>query len=395
MFTRSIPLFRLFGFSVRMDASWLLLAVLITWSLAAGYFPSLYPGLAPSTYWWMGVVGLIGLGMSIVLHELAHSLVARRFDMPIKGITLFIFGGVAEMQDEPTSPKGEFLMAAAGPIMSFLLAAAFYLLTIAVAGTGGPMPLQAVLNYLALINILLAVFNLVPAFPLDGGRMLRAALWGWKGDNLWATRIAAGFGSAFGIFLIVLGLLNVVTGNFIGGLWWFLIGLFVRGASSMTLNQTVARNVFAGRPVRDFMRHDPITVTPDLTVESLVQDYIYRYYFKSLPVTQGGRLVGHVTVDDVKAADRSRWSALSVGDIMRPCDDENTIDPDADAGKALAKMRRGGLSRLIVSRGGRIVGIVSLKDMLGYLSLALDLGPDQDGNSTRMTPPPDPRLSHG
>ena len=237
MFANSIRLFRLFGFEVKLDASWLLLAVLIAWSLAVGYFPAVSPGLDTVTYWSMGIVGLFGLAFSIVVHELAHSLVARRFDMPIKGITLFVFGGVAEMRQEPTSPKGEFLMAIAGPLMSVAVAFGFGALAWAfggaavsgAAGDGAPRidapPFVLVLSYLSFINLLLAGFNLIPAFPLDGGRMLRAALWAWKGDILWATRIAAAAGSAFAFALMALGLFSVISGNLDRGIThgiWFL-----------------------------------------------------------------------------------------------------------------------------------------------------------------------------
>ena len=192
MFGARITLFRLLGFEVRLDASWLILAVLLTWSLARGYFPAYYPGLAAQTYWWMGVVGALGLFASIVLHELAHSVVARRYGLPMRGITLFIFGGVAEMDDHPPTAKSEGMMAIVGPIASYALALVFYLLHLAGSGGGLPEALTGVLGYLAFINLVLATFNLVPGFPLDGGRVLRSILWAWKGDLRWATRTASG-----------------------------------------------------------------------------------------------------------------------------------------------------------------------------------------------------------
>ena len=166
-FGARLTLFRLLGFEVRLDASWLILAVLVTWSLARGYFPSTAPGLAAETYWWMGVVGAVGLFASIVLHELAHSVVARRYGLPMRGITLFIFGGVAEMEDHPPTPKAEGLMAIAGPIMSYALALLCYLLYLAASGGGLPAAPVAVLGYLGFINAVLATFNLNPVFPLD------------------------------------------------------------------------------------------------------------------------------------------------------------------------------------------------------------------------------------
>lgn len=376
MFAYRLRLFELFGFKVSVDPSWLLLAILIIWSLAVGYFPAVAPGLESATYWWMGLAGLIGLGLSIVVHELAHSLVARRFDMPIHGITLFIFGGVAEMTEEPRSPKGEALMAIAGPLMSVAAAVVFWLISGLLAAGQIAYPAVIVSGYLAFLNMLLAVFNLVPAFPLDGGRILRAALWGWKGDLVWATRKAAGAGSLFGLFLILLGLFNVVTGNFVGGLWWFLIGLFVRSAAANTLQQQLMRLALSGQPVRRFMRSEPVTVPPDLPLDRLVDGYVFTHFHKTFPVAENGRLVGCVTMDAVRRADRDQWPVRTVGSVMDRCDDI-TIAPDADATQALERMRRSGRSRLMVVDGGRLTGVIALRDLLDYLSLKMDLGADE------------------
>ena len=231
MFGKSIDLFKVFGFEIRIDLSWVFLAILIAWSLSAGLFPFRYEGLSTQTYWIMGIVGAFGLFFSIIVHEMSHSLVARRYGMSIKGITLFLFGGVAEMKQEPPTPRAEFMMAIAGPISSICLAVIFYVFSQVTKSAGGPEAVYGVIKYLAWINGILAVFNLVPAFPLDGGRMLRAVLWGWKNNLRWATRIAAGIGSGFGLLLIFMGILQFFSGNFIGGMWWFFIGMFVRGAA--------------------------------------------------------------------------------------------------------------------------------------------------------------------
>jgi Zn-dependent protease/CBS domain-containing protein len=393
VFTQPVTLFKVFGFDIRLDASWLLLAVLVTWSLAVGFFPQMRPGLSPGIYWSMGVIGLIGLAASILLHELAHALVARRYDLPIRSITLFLFGGVAELREEPRSPSSEFLVALAGPVMSFALAGLLWLSAQAIgagvgqgAGQGAGDLLGVVAGYLATINLLLATFNLVPAYPLDGGRMLRAALWGWKRDIVWATRIASLLGSGFGVLLIVLGLMNVLQGSFLAGMWWFLIGMFVRGASSMALQQTVAREVLSGRPVSAFMRREPVAVDPGTTVDRLVSDYVYRHYYKSFPVVSGDRLLGWVVIDDVKEVPREEWGRAVVEGLMRPATEENTITSGEDVGVALDRMRQSGLSRLLVVDGGRLVGVLSLKDLIGYLQIARDLGDRR---------PPAPRRSAG
>ncbi|MCX6357296.1 MAG: site-2 protease family protein, partial [Candidatus Aureabacteria bacterium] len=281
MFEKRVTLFRLLGFEVRVDPSWLVLALLISWTLAESVFPARYKNLSPPTYWLMGVTGAVGLFASIVFHELCHSLVARAYGVSMKGITLFIFGGVAEMDEEPAHPKAEFFMAVIGPISSLALCAACYGVYRASALFGWPAPAQGVARYLALMNGMLAVFNLLPGFPLDGGRVLRSILWAFKGNLRWATRVASQMGAGLGTALLVLGILNIVVGReFIGGIWWLLIGMFLRNASRASYQQLVARKAFEGEPLRRFMQPDPVTVPPSITIQELVEEYIYRYHYK-------------------------------------------------------------------------------------------------------------------
>lgn len=374
MFGRGITLFRLLGFEVKADPSWIVLAVLVAWSLSTGLFPMQVENLSTGTYWMMGILGAAGLFLSIVVHEFSHSLVARKGGMPMKGITLFIFGGVAEMGDEPPGPGTEFLMAVAGPLASIAVALVFYGLYSLGAGGWMPAPARAVIGYLAMINGLLAAFNLVPAYPLDGGRVLRAVLWGIKKDIHWATRVSSAVGSGFGFLLIFLGLLNVLRGNFIGGMWWALIGLFLNGAARMSYQRLVTRRALEGEPVRRFMSEDPVTVGPSMTVERLVEDVIYRHHHKMLPVVEeDGTLQGCVSTQDVKGVPKDEWCQRTAGDLSSSCSPENTIGPDEDATKALAVMNRSGQSRLMVVEGDRLVGVLALKDLLNFLSLKVDL----------------------
>jgi CBS domain-containing protein len=293
--------------------------------------------------------------------------------LPIRGITLFIFGGVAEMEGEPRSPKAEFLMAIAGPIASFLLALTFYGFSVFGEALGLPRTVVGVTRYLALINGMLATFNLLPAFPLDGGRVLRSALWRWKGDLRWATHIAAQSGSGFGMLLIVLGLINVLTGNFVPGMWWFLLGLFLRGAAAASYRQLMTRRALEGEPVRRFMTPEPMTVPPETTLRELVEDHIYRYHHDLFPVTEDLRLLGCVSTRQVKQVPREKWDRVTVREVIIPCSPVNTIGPDEDALKVLALIRRTGNSRLMVVEDERLVGIIALKDMLAFLSLKMDL----------------------
>jgi Zn-dependent protease/CBS domain-containing protein len=373
MFGRRIKLFTLLGFEVGIDVSWIIIAILIVWSLADGLFPYLFKHLSAQTYWLMGVAGALGLFASIVFHEFCHSLVARRFGMRMKGITLFIFGGVAEMADEPPSAKAEFMMAIAGPLSSIFIGLVFYWAYLAGKISGWPVAVNGVLVYLAAINGILAAFNLLPAFPLDGGRVLRSILWGWKGNLRWATRISAQIGSAFGILLIFLGVLQFLRGNFIGGLWWFLIGMFLQSAAKMSYQQLLTRKALEGEPVRRFMNPNPVTVEAATTLAALVEDYVYRYHYKFFPVTSDAQLVGCITTKELKEVPREEWGKVTVGELAAACTPENTVRPDSDAVKALALMSQTGLSRLMVVEGDRLLGIVTLKDMMKFLSLKLEL----------------------
>ena len=373
MFGKRIDLFTLFGFTVRVDASWIFIAVLLTWSLADGVFPSSYRGLATATYWWMGLAGTLGLFASVVVHELSHSLVARRHGTPMQGITLFIFGGVAEMRDEPPDPKAEFLIAVVGPVTSILLAAFCYGLARLGDAQGWPEAVWGVLAYLATLNLILAAFNLVPAFPLDGGRVLRSALWRWKGSLRWATRITAGIGSGFGVLLIVLGVFALFSGNPVGGIWWVLLGLFVRSAAGTAYQQLLLRQALSGESVRRFMQTQPVTVSRHFSLRRLVEEYIYHFHYKMFPVVDDGRLLGCVTTAQVKTVPREEWDRQTVGAILEPCSPANSVSPDADAMQALRQMSQMGRSRLLVVEGNRLVGLITLKDLLRFFSSKLEL----------------------
>jgi Zn-dependent protease/CBS domain-containing protein len=373
MFGKRVQLFRMFGFSVGLDLSWLLLVVLITWSLAVGVFPPMTPDLPVTTYWWMGAAGALGLFLSVVLHELSHSLVARHHGIPMRGITLFIFGGVAEMSGEPKTPGSEFVMAIAGPAASMALGGLFFALSALARLASWPLTITAVISYLAVINVFLAVFNLIPAFPLDGGRVLRAVLWHLKGDLRWATRTSSAIGTGFGVAMIVLGVVAVISGSVMGGIWWFLIGMFLYGAARGSYQQLLMRQTFEGVPVRSLMHPEPITVPRSISVAQLVEDYVYRHHHKMFPVVDGDHLWGCVRTRDIKQLPREEWPRQTVGSISNPCGPENSIGPDADAMQAAAAMSRSGTSRLLVVEGDHLVGMVSLKDLFDLLSVKLEL----------------------
>jgi len=372
VFGRKFTLFRLFGFEVGIDPTWIILAILVAWSLSTGYFPFYYRNLSTEAYWIMGIIGAVGLFLSIIFHEFSHSLVARRSGMPMKGITLFIFGGVAEMNEEPPGAKEEFWMALAGPVSSFVAAGVFYALEGLGNAVGWPIYITAVVGYLTLINFILAVFNLIPAYPLDGGRILRSILWGWKKNIRWATRVSSQIGEAFGIALVILGVFRVLTGYFIGGMWLFLIGMFIRGAARASYQQLLTRRALEGEPVSRFMNENPITVPPSISLDKLVEEYIYRYHHKLYPVVDGDTLVGCITTRQVKAISREEWSSTTTGQLAVDCSSENTVSPETDAVEALAAMQKNSASRMMVVSDGRLKGIISLKDLLDFLSMKVE-----------------------
>ncbi|MFW6005163.1 MAG: site-2 protease family protein, partial [Desulfonatronovibrionaceae bacterium] len=304
-----------------------------------------------------------------------HSLVARKLGVPISGITLFVFGGVAQMDDEPTTPKSEFWIAVAGPLASLFLALVFYLLFSLFQGMDMTRGVTGVLMYLALINFILALFNLIPAFPMDGGRILRAILWHTRKDLRQATQTAANMGSVFGYVLMGLGLLNLLTGNAVGGLWYFIIGIFIRFVARSSYQQLMVKQALHGEKVAGLMNR-PVYVPGDISLQELVEDYIYRYHFKMFPVQENGELSGCITTRQVGEIERENWPDILVREAARQCSTENTVRPDEDVIKVLGRMNKTGQSRMMVVENGELKGIISLKDIMAYLSSRMELEGD-------------------
>ncbi|MDX1683092.1 MAG: site-2 protease family protein, partial [Phycisphaeraceae bacterium] len=334
--------------------------------------------------WIMGAVAALVFFASIVLHEFGHAIVARRKGIPIDGITLFIFGGIAEMTEEPPDAGSEFWMAIGGPLVSVLLGAAFLAGAWIGRDAGAPVAVTGVLQWLGFINLALVVFNMVPAFPLDGGRVLRSIVWYWQDDLRSATQFCAGIGSGFGFLLIALAIVFLFNGQIIGAVWWFMLGMFLRGAAQMSVQRLEIRRALEGQKLDRFVETDPVTVTGDLSLEQFVDDFVYEHHYKMYPVVSNtGELEGMITTRQVKEVDRSNWADTRVRDIARPASDDNSVEMDADPMDVLGKMNDQDHSRLLVTRDGELAGIISLKDMLRFISTRIDL--EGDGNVTGLS----------
>jgi Zn-dependent protease len=313
---RSFRVATILGIPVKVDVSWLVIVVLLTTTLAAA-FSQEQPGLGWPTWLLMGFSASMLLFGSVLAHELSHAVVALRQGITIRGITLFIFGGAAEMVDEPPHARAELKVALAGPAMSLALAVGFG--TVYSIGLGWfPESSLGVLWKLALMNGILVAFNLVPGFPLDGGRVLRAVLWGIWGDLRYATRTASVVGSGFGVLIMLLGLVYVLPfGNLIGGIWYLFIGLFLRNAARASYQQVLVKDVLRGVKAKDLMNREVISVSPEATLEEIVDRVLLPTGLANLPVVEGATLVGLLGLREIRGVDRSRWSQVRANEIMR------------------------------------------------------------------------------
>jgi Zn-dependent protease/CBS domain-containing protein len=375
MLTKRFELFSILGFRVSLDLSWIILALLITWSLATGYFPQAVEGLSPTAAWWLGGAGALGLFVSIILHEFAHAFVARQFNIPIRGITLFIFGGVAEMEEEPPSARSEFYMAIAGPAMSYVLAALFYVLAGFAPGHMG----TALFGYLAFINTVLATFNLIPAFPLDGGRVFRSLFWGWTNDYARATRVSATLGRAFGITLILLGLLNLTMGHSISGIWQALIGFFIINAAAASEMQMTLQIGLEDKTVAQIMTRNPVWIPAHMPLNDAIERIFYRHPHRLFPVLDDGRLLGGLRIEDVGRIAQEERSHVTTGDLVQATNRTVMVAPDMPVLKALRLMQQRKTSRLIVADGHLLKGMLTMRDIIGYLEVRQELGQEGKG----------------
>lgn len=356
------------GFEIRIDLSWFVIFFLVFWSLSVAVFPAEYPELSRGTHLVMGMAGTLLFFASLLTHELSHAIVSRAKGIPVAGITLFIFGGMAWATREPDAPQDELLVAGIGPVTSLALAGLFHLVALAGDSAGWGPAVVGVAGYVAFINLALAIFNLVPGFPLDGGRVFRALVWKFTGDKARATRWAVGGGRAFGAILMVLGGVEALSGAPLGGLWLVFIGWFLRNLAGTSLQQQLLHDLLAGFVAADLMSPQPEVVSGRLPVDELVRSHFMRLRFGSYPVVDDGELVGMVTLEDVKAVSPDAWASSRVAHVMTPLHECAVVAPSTTVEAALQDMNRPkARGRALVVDRGQLVGIISATDVTRWI----------------------------
>ena len=370
----TISLGRIFGIPVGLDYSWFLIFALLTWMLATSYYPAESGNWPAAVYWITGACTVILLFLSVLLHEVGHSVVALHYKIPVTSITLFIFGGVSQIAAEPPSAAAEFWIALAGPAVSFALAILFTVLQPLVAGLA---PLLAMAKYLAYTNGTLALFNLIPGYPLDGGRVFRAIVWGVTGNLRQATLIAANVGRFIAFLFILVGVWQMFNGDFADGLWIAFIGWFLDSAASSQVRQQNINDLLAGHKVADVMHRDYTVVSPGTTLEQLVNEHILGTGQRYLIVEQNGKVTGLLTVHEIKKISQSEWSTTTAAQAMIPAAKLKCVRPDTNLVDALGEMDRDGVSQLPVMDGDQIMGVLGRDDVISLLHTLSEIGQRQ------------------
>jgi len=371
----SYRLLRVFGIDILVHWSWLVIFVLLTWLLAEEFFRDQYEDWTGSERWAAAVVSSLAFFTSILLHELAHSLVAKREGLPVKSITLFIFGGVSALGSEPETPGQEFRVAIVGPLVSFILAGAFGVAAlIAHLSDVGGSPPAAVALYLAIVNGAVGVFNMLPGYPLDGGRILRAVLWARGRNLLTATRRASLAGTFIAFGLIAFGVFSILTRDFISGVWFIVIGWFLRNVSEASYQQQLFRNTLEGTKVGQLINRSFSAASPDMNLNTLVQEYMLARSQRSVPIVVGMELLGLVTMRDLKRVPRDEWETTSVFRAMTPREKLHQVDAREEITLALEIMAKENVNQLPVLESGRFVGFITRADVMRLMQVRSELG---------------------
>jgi Zn-dependent protease/CBS domain-containing protein len=361
------------GIPIRIHFTWLIIFGLLSWSLASGYFPQHYPDLPITAYWIKAIIAALFLFGSVLVHELMHALMAQNLQVPIAGITLFALGGVSEMKQEPPSPSAEFMIAIVGPLASFVLAGFFWLVWRALEREGPDPSFAAIALYLMGLNAVVAVFNLLPAFPLDGGRVLRSIIWGITKNLKKATYLATRVGRGFAYVLIIFGAMSLFAGAGFQGIWMALIGFFLLQGAQASYTQVLLKEALAGIAVRDIMVKEVVTVVPSLRVRELIERYFLTYGYGGFPVVENGQVVGLVSLGDVKQVAPEDYDRVSVREVMVPLAERLIIAPEEDVSVAFQRMAEEELGRLVVMERGRMLGLVTKTGLSRFLQMKLEL----------------------
>jgi len=357
----SVKIGKIRGIDIKLNNSWFLIFFIITWSLATTSLPNQYPSKSDTFYWLIGGASALSLYISILVHELAHSTVALQKGLGINSITLHFFGGVSEINEESSDPRIEAVIAFVGPLSSLVIGVSLLSLNYLFGG-GLPDAVEAVIVYSSYVNFGLALFNLIPAFPMDGGRVLRALLWWRNGDLVKSTRTASRVAYFISRLFMFFGFLSLFGGNSFNGLWFIFIGFFISSSSEAGLSQTIIKDALGGMYIRDMMTREVRSVGPDVTIQKLIDEWFNVYKHQGYPVIQDGELVGIVTNEDVRGVDFDMRSTLSVKDIMKQKKELIYVTPDEEASDALLKMAKNNVGRLPVIEDGKLVGIVTRSD---------------------------------
>jgi Zn-dependent protease/predicted transcriptional regulator len=382
-----IDLFKVAGVQIAIDYSWIVIFVLVLWSLSAGYFPELHPDYPRVEYWMVGLVATLLFFASIVIHELSHAIVANRLGQPVERISLFIFGGMAHLGHEPTSARDEFKIAAAGPLTSFILGAIFLSIPRALALNHAFPMWASVFDYLGFINFALGLFNLLPGFPLDGGRILRAMFWARSGDFRQATARASEWGRGIAYGLIFLGAVEIFSGALVGGIWLIFIALFLKGAASASYQSIVIEQVLGSERVSDLMVRDPLTIDAATPITDAIHNHFMQHGYGGYPVIADGRVVGLISLSQVRECPAEERAHKRVGDIMRPLQPAIVIAPDAPVSNALRQMAESDSGRLLVMEQERLVGLLSRSGVAHFIMLRSQLGFTPPGGARAANPP--------
>jgi Zn-dependent protease len=363
---------RVFGIEIQLDYSWFIIFILITWSLAVGYFPQGYPDWTPGLYWGVALITSLLFFASVLAHELAHSLVARRHGTPVRSIRLFIFGGVSQITEEPKSARDELRFTIVGPLTSLILGLLFGALWWLSRGSNHPF--TALAQWLGYVNLMLAGFNLIPGFPLDGGRVLRSIVWAVTKDVRKATRLAATSGRIVAFLFILAGVMLIFRGYWINGLWLAFIGWFLENAAAQSWRQFTLHELLQGHRVREALTTDWPQVRPELSVKELVEEHVLTSLRRCLPVIEDGRLKGVVTIHSLQGVPREEWATTRVNQVMIPLERVKTVAPDVELLAALQLMTQEDLNQLPVVENGSLVGMLARDRILAFIRTHAELG---------------------